>query len=545
MFNDAKKDIFLTEAKTIYKEVSKKYISESMKGNKLSFVSSSNNQKLDISTKEGLEYCINLSNSGNITSMVAVDKNYYIEYDGKSDLNSYTKDNIKEIDNKVKMICSSTMSKIIEEPELKECSYGGKLENNVTYKDDTYTYTYHPWSNGYWEVVLTDKESTTAIDKPFCNMIDGKPIKSVKELFKDSKAVSIDVTKFNTSNVDNMENMFKNTSATEIKGLEYLDTSNVTKMTNMFGNTNVDNLDLSGFDTSKVINMSYMFVNSKATTINVSSFDTSNVTNMYGMFYNTSIKSINISNFNTNNVTTLVGMFRESKIETLDLSSFHTPKVTNMRDMFAGTANLKTLDLSNFDTSNVTNMGTMFSGCAAITIKGLNKFNTSKVTNMYAMLNSTKIKELDLSSFDTSKVTDMGLMFNSSAAEKINLSSFNTSSVKNMAWMFLGAKATKLDLTNFNTSNVTNMQWMFYGAKVKELDLTSFNTSKVTNMGGTFRATRLDLLDISSFDITNADISYMFDGAVVTKVLVKNEEDLEKYKNSGSVLALTKFYVKS
>ena len=62
---------------------------------------------------------------------------------------------------------------------------------------------------------------------------------------------------------------------------------------------------------------------------------------------------------------------------------------------------------------------------------------------------------------------------------------------------------------------------MFRESKIETLDLSSFHTPKVTNMDGTFRAT------------------------VVTKVLVKNEEDLEKYKNSGSVLALTKFYVKS
>ena len=469
LYNDAKKNIFLTEAKAIYKDVSKKYISESMKGNKLSFVSSNNNQKLDISNKSGLEYCINLATNGNITSMVTLDENYYIEYDGKRDLNSYTKDDVKEIDSKIKIICSSTISKIIEEPELKECSYGGQLENNVTYKDDTYTYTYHSWSNGYWDVVLTDKESTNAIDEPFCNIIDGKLIKNVSGLFKDSKAVSIDVTRFNTSNVDNMESMFKNTEATEIKGLEYLNTSKVTKMANMFDNTNVDNLDLSGFNTGEVINMSYMFANSKATVINVSSFDT----------------------------------------------------------------------------SNVTNMSAMFSRCSATTINGLNKFHTSKVTDMYAMFNLTKIKELDLENFDTSKVTNMELMFGSSEAVKINLSSFNTSSVKNMGRMFIGAKAAKLDLSSFDTSNVTNMYWMFYGAKVKELDLTSFNTSNVTNMGGIFRATRLDLLDISSFDITNANISYMFDGAIAIKVLVKNQDDLEKYKNSGSVLPLTKFYVKN
>ena len=35
MFNRTKKELFLTEVKTIYKEVSKKYISENMKGNKI------------------------------------------------------------------------------------------------------------------------------------------------------------------------------------------------------------------------------------------------------------------------------------------------------------------------------------------------------------------------------------------------------------------------------------------------------------------------------------------------------------------------------
>ena len=39
MFNNAKKDIFLTEAKNIYKEVTKKYINETMRGNKISTIS--------------------------------------------------------------------------------------------------------------------------------------------------------------------------------------------------------------------------------------------------------------------------------------------------------------------------------------------------------------------------------------------------------------------------------------------------------------------------------------------------------------------------
>ena len=40
MFNNAKKDIFLTETKTVIKKTSDKYISEVMKGNKIDHINS-------------------------------------------------------------------------------------------------------------------------------------------------------------------------------------------------------------------------------------------------------------------------------------------------------------------------------------------------------------------------------------------------------------------------------------------------------------------------------------------------------------------------
>ncbi len=68
MFNDAKKNSFLTETKTIYSEVSKKYISESMKGNKLSYVSSEDDTKLEMTGRD-LQYCVLLNTDGTIKSM--------------------------------------------------------------------------------------------------------------------------------------------------------------------------------------------------------------------------------------------------------------------------------------------------------------------------------------------------------------------------------------------------------------------------------------------------------------------------------------------
>ena len=68
MFNDSKKNSFLTEAKTVYSEVSKKYISESMKGNKLTYVSSEDSTKLDMTGKK-LQYCVLLNADGSVKSM--------------------------------------------------------------------------------------------------------------------------------------------------------------------------------------------------------------------------------------------------------------------------------------------------------------------------------------------------------------------------------------------------------------------------------------------------------------------------------------------
>ena len=532
LYNDAKKDSFLTETKVVYKEAANKYISENMKGNKVSHINSENNTKLEM-TGNKLKYCVLLNSDGSVNSLVTSNNNYYIEYDGKSDINKYTKDDIKEVNDKIKMVCSSTMAKIVKEPSIKEGTYGGTLENNTKYENGLYTYTYHPWNGGFWDVTLTDKESTDEINTSFYNIIDGKYVKNATGLFKNSQAKLIDVSDFNTVNITDMDSMFSNAAAVEINGLEYLNTSKVTDMDSMFSGTFKNNndtqktiLDLSGFDTKNVKYMQNMFNGSQASSIIVSNFDTSKVTEMYGMFMSTqNIRSLDLSSFNTKNVTNMSGMFRSCGVESLDLSNFNTSKVTNMSAMFQQaskqTSNIKSLNLSGFDTSNVTNMLCMFSVCTATEIKGLESFNTSKVTNMYSMFSDTDVNKLDLSNFNTENVTNMELMFRGSAAKEI----------------IFGDK--------FNTSKVTDMGWMFSGSKVKKLDLTSFDTSNVSTIEFMFRDTKTELLDISTFNITSANISNMFFGATSDKVLVKDETDLEKYKSSGSVTNSIKFYVKT
>ena len=92
MFNNAKKDIFLTEAKTIYKEVARKYLTESMKGNSIDTISNSSN-KLD--TETDLTYNITLNSDGKINHFQVGNDDYCIS-GSYSNMNDLTIDKIIE-----------------------------------------------------------------------------------------------------------------------------------------------------------------------------------------------------------------------------------------------------------------------------------------------------------------------------------------------------------------------------------------------------------------------------------------------------------------
>ena len=71
----------------------------------------------------------------------------------------------------------------------------------------------------------------------------------------------LDLSNFNTSNVNNMEWMFNECfKLKEIKGINKFNTNKVTKMKAMFQNCiELEYLDLYNFNTSNVIDMGWMF----------------------------------------------------------------------------------------------------------------------------------------------------------------------------------------------------------------------------------------------------------------------------------------------
>ena len=234
----------------------------------------------------------------------------------------------------------------------------------------------------------------------------------------------------------------------------------------------LQDIDLSHFNTSEVENMMQMFVGLySCTSLDLSTFDTRNVTSMYQMFArDRSLVNLNLANFNTWLVTDMAGMFEDlSNVVSLDLSSFDTYNVTDMNHMFYLDSKLANLNVSSFNTSNVINMEYMFNSTKALLNLDLSQFNTKNVTNMAQMFGCMEaIVNLNVNSFDTSKVTTMNGMFSSMLSlGTLDISSFNTQNVEDMGYIFAIDNGDRDNLTTiyasdgFVADNVVNSQGIF------------------------------------------------------------------------------------
>ena len=430
MYNNSKKNAFMTEAQTLAKEVSSKYISESMKGNKVTVISNKQNP-VDMTGRE-LEYSFELDSQGKIKNMIVSNGTYCISTN--KDYTKITRDDISDKCSYEKLhnIVGTLTKNFYEESGR---TGRGPVSSIVFYSDGrtingAESYDVSEKKDGSIKMYVSqNSENTSLLDLTI--VANGKIA-----LPEDSSRL------FSFYYVDRWP-------SSNLKTIEFNDsvgTSNVKNMEGMFALNNVTKYDLSSFDTSSVTNMSGMFeVYSfdELIEFNLSSFNTSNVTDMNDMFLKVHANVLDLSSFDTSNVINMSSMFAAGDItEIKGLNKFNTSKVTDMRGMFANGGSA-ILDLSSFDTSNVTDMSEMFGGSKATEIKGLNKFNTSKVTDMRGMFARSKVTTLDLSSFDTSKVNNMEIMFFNSRATtgyartQADADKFNNSSDKPSSLTFV------------------------------------------------------------------------------------------------------------
>ncbi|WP_289864617.1 BspA family leucine-rich repeat surface protein, partial [Enterococcus faecalis] len=367
---------------------------------------------------------------------------------------------------------------------------------------------------------------------------------------------------------------------TEIEGLNLVDTSRVINMKSMFsGLGNLKQIDLSKFNTSKVTNMNSMFYSGGFEQLDLTSFDTSNVTNMGSMFSaNRSLTEVNVSSFDTSNVTTMSAMFKNTTmLSGLNVSNFDTSNVTDMDAMFYGQSSIESLKLGdkfrfasnagleapkvsegtatgkwarkdgkskeytpaafmkNYGTGDLT--AGEYVDARAASYWGTSAYSFDEKTGTLTLdggtlsgykespwkreddrkIDGSKIKKLVFKEKTVAPANSDSLFMGLSNLTEIEgLNLLDTSNVTNMSQMFYGLSSLKtLDVSNFDTSNVTSMNGMFRGlSSLKTLDVSNFDTSNVTAMYAMFYdLSSLKTLDVSNFDTSNVkDMNYMFGG---------------------------------
>ena len=136
MFNDAKKNSFLTEAKTVYGEAGKKYISDSI-------TSPSNNEHIYCKSKtdslnplsisgRGINYYIKTDSNGNVNTIVVWDdKRYVAKKDSKIDVTSLTES--KDITDDIKNATCENIVEVVGLVDKIKPEY--KVTGSVTFGD--------------------------------------------------------------------------------------------------------------------------------------------------------------------------------------------------------------------------------------------------------------------------------------------------------------------------------------------------------------------------------------------------------------------------
>ena len=194
-------------------------------------------------------------------------------------------------------------------PYKRRESYCGII--NIGYQKEYYHIYFDDDKNEIKRTGLTPEDNVSKI-----KIVINYPVKDFEDLFYECNYIkAINFTKFNRSNITNMECMFCECSYLKELNLSNFNTKNVTNMDLMFGYCSyLKKLDISNFNTKNVTSMRNMFCfcNALEEIKGIENFNTNNVTYMDSMFYSCrSLKELDISNFKADNVKRMTCMFRE------------------------------------------------------------------------------------------------------------------------------------------------------------------------------------------------------------------------------------------
>lgn len=168
MFNNAKKETFLTEVKKVYSMSEEKYISSSLNGNQLRIISSEDDSKLKLEGKK-LKYCITLDSRGKVETLKVSDGQYVVSLTEGQKVTDLKKEDLKEgnlesyectianISNKLKDKIEGDTAHI-----KKGVVVNGKTVNKVVgtkSEKDNKMKNYVWYSGNLWQVIETSSSS--------------------------------------------------------------------------------------------------------------------------------------------------------------------------------------------------------------------------------------------------------------------------------------------------------------------------------------------------------------------------------------------------
>ena len=377
--------------------------------------------------------------------------------------------------------------------------------------------------------------------------------------------VSVDLSHFNSSNVDNMAKLFYGCeslqSVSTIGSAEdslYFDTSLVTNMNSMFdGCGNLNSLILSNFETSLVTNMNSIFKGcSSLKILDLSHFDTSKVSNMDNMFSGCKIlQYLDISTFNFQNITGISNLFDEtdklSYINIYDIKDNEAKTFLNvLMDGWEEWENLTVCQREKMITKGVIN-----NECCYFNVTS-EKCESSNYITIYFGENTDYDNGFAFNEKGEELRKDIDFIINRNHEKKIKGNeklairkgtkieiyfSYNITSLENYFSSSIDPNMKRIisvDLTHFNFSSITSMSKMFYGCNsLKTMLLYGVDTSKVADMSSMFEGCNsLEILDLSNIDTSSVtDMSSIFSGCESLKVLDISHFNMEKINNADTM----------
>jgi len=192
------------------------------------------------------------------------------------------------------------------------------------------------WGTAIWSSVASayrgasNMLKTSNVDVP-----DLSEVQSLRAMFYDCNQSEINTTEWNTSNITNMWQTFRNAAVAD-PDVSRWDTSQVTTMLGMFKNARAAAPETGNWDTSQVTNMRNMFQGAVRANPDVRTWDVSQVTDMLGMFDGAVSADPDVTGWDVSQVTTMRNMFRNAVSFDRNLGHWDVSNVGDFRNFLTG-----------------------------------------------------------------------------------------------------------------------------------------------------------------------------------------------------------------